>query len=164
AGRIILIGSAQSSIPHETWFDYEVFNFVREGNETEVLNRFAEVFRKAVDAAAKARQEKLVLSYAGDIRQIDIADILYLERQDRGLTVYYGESESFYFISTLAKMENQLQGRNFHRASKAFLICVDAVQQITGTEALLRNGVKIPVGRQYYPALKEAAMQGAASV
>jgi DNA-binding LytR/AlgR family response regulator len=52
-------------------------------------------------------------------------------------------------------MENQLKGKNIIRASKSFLVSVDAIEQLTNTEAVMSDGSKIPVGRQYYPVLKD---------
>ena len=156
AGLMIFIGAEEIKISPETLFDTGVFNFVRKGNKQKYVKRFEEVFRKAAEAISKMHQEKLALSYAGEIQHIDISDIQYFEKRDRGLTVYYGDNDKFYFISTITKLENQLKGRDFVRSSLSYLISLDAIQTLNSSEAVMKNGARIPVGRQYYSEIKEA--------
>jgi len=155
AGLIILIGEEGTDVVLENLFDTEIFNFVRKGDRKEYIDRFEEVFCKAVRAVAKTYEEKLALSYAGEIRHIDISDIQYFEKQDRGINVYYGDGEKFYFISTITKLENQLKGKDFHKASQSCLVSLQSVQHLNSTQILMKNGNTVFVSRQFYSMLKE---------
>jgi DNA-binding LytR/AlgR family response regulator len=68
--------------------------------------RFANVFERAVAAVVRVRSEKLMLTYGGEIRQIEIEDILYFESQDKALIAHYGKGGQFTFVSPISKREH----------------------------------------------------------
>jgi len=162
AGLVVLIGTEQDSISHEELFDCKTFNVIKSKTETQ---RFYDVFNKVVDAIAKSRDERLALTYGGDLRYITLSDILYFERKERGVAVYYSDRESFFFISTIAKLEQQLKGRRFCRASLSSLISLDAIEKITKNNrdyiAVMRDGTQVSIGRQYYALIKNEIKEDA---
>ncbi|MCL2546612.1 MAG: response regulator transcription factor [Oscillospiraceae bacterium] len=153
---IVFIGGAEMILPYEQLFDTDAYNFVQKSRTQEHLDRFEHILQNAARDVAKKHNEKLSVSYGGEIRQIDINDIQYFEVQQRALVVHYGEGESFTFVTPLAKIENNLKGRPFARASRFHLISLDAVEKLTYTNVLMQDGTNILVGRKYYPALKSA--------
>ena len=160
-GLIILVGDVYDNLSAEELFDYHIFNAVKSNKEIE---RFSQVFEKAIDASFKAREEKIVVSYGGELRYIDLSEILYFEKKDRGLVVYYNE-ESFFFISTMAKLEQQLKGRNFCRASASHLVSLEAVDKVVRSgrdyTVVVRDGAEIPVGRKYAVSFRSVIRQEA---
>ena len=156
ANLITFLGGPEMLLPYEALFDTEVYNFVQKIRTPEHLERFSQIFQSASKAVSKSQAEKLALSYGGEIRQIDIDDIHYFEVKQHALIVHYGAGESFTFISSLAKMENNLKGRKFLRASRFHLISLGAVEKLTFGNILMRDGSNIPVGRKYYVELKNA--------
>ncbi|MCL2843384.1 MAG: LytTR family transcriptional regulator DNA-binding domain-containing protein [Oscillospiraceae bacterium] len=153
---IVFIGKEEMVLTYEEMFDIETYNFVQSDRAPEYLRRFAHIFRKAGEVVAKSREEKLVLSYGGEIRQIDINDIHYFEVRNYTLIVHYGDGEQFTFVSSLAKMEQHLKGRNFLRPSRFYLISLRAVQTFTSDRVLMRDGTEIAVSRKYSGMLKRA--------
>ena len=160
AKLIVVIGTTNDNISHEDLFDHHTFNIIK---SRENQQRFFDVFGKAVDTLAKMREEYLSLSYGGELRYIPLSEILYFEKKDRGLVVHYDKGESFFFLSSIAKLEEQLKGRAFLRISLSYLVAVDAVRRIVKNnrdyDAIMRNGEKLPIGRKYYVAIKDAVKQ-----
>jgi len=154
-GLIVLVGGAEMILPYEQLFDTEAYNFVQKND----LKRFISVFLSAAKTVAKNNEEKLSLSYGGEIRQIDIGEIQYFEVQQHTLVVHYGKGESFTFVSSLAKMEQHLKGRKFMRASRFYLISVNAVHKLSFNNALMLSGANVPVGRKFYAEIKKAMDQ-----
>jgi len=153
-GIAVFVGEPEVIVSCEKLFDARAYNFIQKSSDSKHLERFLRVFQNATNTAEKTRTERLVLSYGGEIRQIHISDIHYFEVSEHFLTVCYGEDEKFTFISSLAKMENHLKGRNFIRVSRFYLISIDAIKQITSKSVLMCNDKEIPVGRKYYTKLK----------
>ena len=151
---IVFIGGEEMIVPYEQLFDAEAYNFVQNSRTAEHLQRFADIFQKAGAVVARERTERLVLSYGGEIRQIDISHIHYFEVQKHILIIHYGNGENFSFISSLSKMEQHLKGRKFMRVSRFYLISLNAVQKITANSAIMCDGTDIPVGRKFYAELK----------
>jgi len=161
-GLIILIGDIYENLSAEELFDYRIFNAVKSNRE---VQRFSDVFEKAIDAIAKTREEKIAVSYGGDLRYIALSDILYFEKKERGLVVHYNDNESFFFISTIAKLEQQLKGRNFYRVSVSHFILLDAIDKVIRNNrdciAVMRDGAEVPIGRKYFASVKDAIKQEA---
>ena len=154
-GLIIAMGTENTKLRYEKLFDYDVFNFIRKGTNQENLARLAHIFKRAAYTIDEANAHKITLSYAGEMRQIRIDDIIYFKKEDRGVIAYYGEGEEFYFISSVAKIENQMKGRGFFRCAISYLISLNAVEEFTAKGVLMSNGDRIPLGRKYYAKLKE---------
>jgi len=156
ANLIVFIGLKEIEMSYEYLFDTRIYNFVQVGDAPANLDRFAQIFQEAGEVIAKRYAERLILSYGGEIRQIDIRQIHYFEVQQHTLVVHYGEGEAFTFISSLSKIENQLKGRGFMRVSRFYVVSVYAVQSLTADSALMLDGASIPLGRKYHALLKEA--------
>lgn len=149
----LIIFVTRSKEYYEPAFDVKGFNYItkgKEGNE----ERFEKVFLTALKEAGEQSRKSLVLSSGGYYKQIDIAAIKYFEVNKNLVTVYYND-QSFEFISTLNKLENQLFSQGFCRVQKAYLVSLDYVKSFTFKELLMDNGIAIPIGRKYYKELKE---------
>ncbi|MCL2588870.1 MAG: LytTR family transcriptional regulator [Oscillospiraceae bacterium] len=153
---IVFIGAEEVFVPYEELFDAEIYNFVQDDRSSENLERFAHIFQKADEDVMKNRAERITLSYAGEIRRIDINQIHYFEVQKHTLVVHFGDKETFTFISTLSKMENHLKGRDFIRVSRFYLISLDSVQKLTANGVIMYDDTTVPVGRKYYAEIKNA--------
>ena len=96
-----------------------------------------------------ALYEDYYLYCAGESRRIDICSIYYFEIKKRIITVHYGGGEQFRFYSTMARVEEQLQGKGFLRVHQAYLIAEKFICERTKKTAVLTNQSVIPVGRSY---------------
>lgn len=157
SGVIIALGDIDK-LSVDDYFDVNVFNIIRQDNTKSQIERFNKAFLKAVDTIKAFSDEKLVLSYGGEFRYVPINDIYYFEKQDRGIVVHYKEDESFFFIGTMSKLEEQLKAKGFVRTALSFYANAAEIKQLVRIgrdyEAIINNNLRIPVGRKYYFNLK----------
>lgn len=151
-GLIVFLTASQKH--YEPAFDVRGFNYITKNEHAP--KRFEQVFRAAIKEIKSNTKEAIVLSGAGQYRQIRVASIKYFEVEKHIITVFYGNDESFEFSSTLNKLENQLENRGFFRAQRAYLINMIHVLRVTFEAVVMKDGTKLPVGRKYYKELKEA--------
>ena len=85
---------------------------------------------------------------------INISAIKYFEVYKRLTTVYYGDSK-FSFYSPLAKLSEELEGKNFVRIHRAYLVNADYISKKTMRDVTLRDGTVLPAGRNYIKKIKE---------
>lgn len=130
-------------------FDIGAYNYLLKGADQESLNRFYMVFQKALKAASQLHRQYLVLSCAGEYKQIDINEIYYFKgATSRMISVEY-EGGSFQFVSTLQALEERLRDRGFIRVHRSWLVSARAVRVLNSSELTLSNGEKIPITRNY---------------
>ena len=101
-------------------------------------------------SALDSLNTKLCCRRQGELFQIALNDILYIESVDRKT-----------FIYTEQQIENHLKNRSFFRASKAVIINLKRTKSIRpeiGARLLLTmdNGEKVIVSRQYSSNIKTA--------
>lgn len=153
-GEIIFITRSQ-----EHWrdaFDVHAFNYITKDEDIQM--RFNKVFLEAAENAQSHRGKSLLLSSVAETRMIDVDKISHFEIWDHVVTVYYGENESFEFVSTLAKIESLLFGDDFIRINRSFLISMAhiAVDSLENNTVRMRNGATIHVGRNARKVLRDA--------
>lgn len=149
AGLIIFLTSSVSD--YEPAFDVRGFNYITKNEDAP--KRFEKVFLQAAKEVKALNTKAITLSGAGKYVQVTFSDIKYFESNRSTITVYYGD-ESFEFISTLAKLENQLESYGFCRIHRSYLVNLPYVFRLTFERVFLRDGTELPVGRTYYKELK----------
>lgn len=127
-------------------FDVEALHYLVNGKIS--VEKFDEVFRKAVSKAESRVQASIVLNCAGEQRKIIINQIYYFEVFNRIVTVYYRDG-SFEFYSTLSRLEDSLARRGFVRVHRAYLVSERYIANFNRKEITLTNGTTIPVGGKY---------------
>ena len=153
-GLILYLSHSTSVSHYHQAFDSKAFNYLQKGSDDKSLSRFLRVFADALNAAKSLVRQYIVLSCAGEYRQIDIRDIFYFEgTMDHMVCVEY-KGGSFHFPSTLQKMDSRLRDRGFVRTHRSFIVAIDAIHSIGSNEVILNNGRKVPVGRSYLSSMK----------
>jgi DNA-binding LytR/AlgR family response regulator len=148
-GLIIFITSS-----HEHYidaFDVGAFHYIVKGED---MSRFEDIFMKAVEVSAEIHQEKILLSAWGELKQLKIRDIYYFEVLKGTMTVYY-DGGVFEFNATLDRLEERLKDCGFQRIHRNYLVSLIHVKSVTYTETIMVNDAALPVGRTFYPELKE---------
>ena len=90
---------------------------------------------------------------------VDPRDILYFESVDDNVFAYT-KNEVYETKSRLYQLENELPSDTFFRASKAVIVNVDKIDSLLPVfggrfEAVLQNGYKVVISRNYLNTLKE---------
>ena len=127
-------------------FDVRAFNYIVKNQTTN--KRFEKIFLKIIDAVTEKDRESILLSGSGAHRKIELDTIHYFEVRKRIVTVYY-KNEKFEFFATMEKLENQLRGKGFFKANRAYLVSLNSVKSSTYDILYLKNGHEIPIGRTY---------------
>ncbi|WP_226389962.1 LytR/AlgR family response regulator transcription factor [Penaeicola halotolerans] len=79
-------------------------------------------------------------------------DILYIEANGNMVTVK-SRNKDFVLRKSMKEMEDKLPSQQFLRIQKSYIVQLDAIELLNTKEVTLDNGMKVPVGRQYYNAL-----------
>lgn len=133
-------------------YDYEALAYLIKGKTSS--ERFSEVLRHFLLRKGERSGEVVILRCAGETRVINLASIRYFEVFKRLTTVYYGDS-TFSFYSPLAKLSEELEGKNFIRIHRAYLVNTEYVAKKTMRDVVLRDGTVLPAGRNYIKKIKE---------
>jgi len=153
---LILYYSHSTSIEHyHQAFDARANNFIQKGSDNTTLLRFRSVFAKSLEDAKRLNRQHIVVSCAGEYKQIEVKEIKYFEASDNMVEVNFNGG-SFKFVSTMQSLEERLRGRGFIRIHRSYIVALDSIYYLGYEFVTLKNGQKIPVGRSYYPTLKSA--------
>ncbi|MBQ9123017.1 MAG: LytTR family transcriptional regulator DNA-binding domain-containing protein [Lachnospiraceae bacterium] len=132
-----------------------------EGEEEEILIKCKQTDEQILKMvyALKAGREKLTAFKDGGILQVDPKSIYYFEAVENK-TFLYLDKEVYETKSKLYELEERFQGTDFFRVSKSTILNLAKVSRLNPAlggrfEALMKNGEKLIISRQYVPALKE---------
>lgn len=153
-GSIIFITKSK-----EKWqyaFDVEALNYIVKDRD-DAEERFLNVFRKAYEQSLKRVDETLLLTSVGEVRKVRVSSISCFEVKDHLVRVFYEGKETFDFISSLTRIEDQLYGNNdFYRVSRNCIISIPHIERIDGKNVVMLTGKTISVSTRKMKGLKEA--------
>ena len=150
----IIVFVTASKEHYESAFDVGALNYITKGEHD--WERFEKIFLEAVRRAGDMRQDVITLSGDNGLNQIEVRRIAYFEIIKGNMTVYCDCQETHSCTSTLEKLEKQLSERNFQRIHRNYLVSLLHIKSISFKGVLMQDGTELPVGRRYYPELKEA--------
>ncbi|MBE6023573.1 MAG: LytTR family transcriptional regulator [Cellulosilyticum sp.] len=132
-----------------------------EGAEDEIIIRCHELDEHLLELiyGMKTNKSKLCCSYNGAIYMVNPQDLYYFEAVDNKVFAY-GEQMVYEVKYKLYELEELFGHTEFFRASKSSIVnlskMVKVVPSFNGRfEALLSNGEKVIVSRQFVPELKK---------
>ncbi len=132
-----------------------------EGGETEVVIRCREV-----DAEVRSllqfleKPEQVLLGERQDqLHLLDPRDIFYAEAVE-GKVFIYASTAVFETRKRLYELEELLEPHHFFRAAKSLILNINKIESVRPLfdgrfEALLKNGEKVYISRQYVSVLKK---------
>jgi DNA-binding LytR/AlgR family response regulator len=134
---------------------------IPEGSEPEVIirsNEIDESILKLIDLI-RAHNQKVVGLYNSKIHLIEPTEIYYFEAVDSRVFIYCRE-KVYESRLKLYQIEEEYETADFFRASKSFIINLGKIETLSPAfngrfEALLKNGEKVIISRQYVPVLKK---------
>lgn len=132
-----------------------------EGEEDEIIIRCRHIDKRLLKLiyAVKAGQEKITALQNGNYFQIAPEEIYYFEAVDNKVFLYL-EKDVYETKLKLYELQDIFQGTDFFRASKSCIVNLAKVRSLSPAfngrfEALMKNGEKVIISRQYVPVLKE---------
>lgn len=138
------------------------------GAEEEIIIRCAQPDEDILKLiyALKARREKLPCTENGSIVMVEPRSVYYFESVDDRVFVYC-ESKVYEIKRKLYELEQQFENTDFLRISKSVIVNLSKISKLTPGfngrfEALLDNGERTMISRQYVPSLKKKLGLGGA--
>lgn len=132
-----------------------------EGQEDEIIIRCHEVDNHLLELiyGVKMNKNKLSCSYNGAIYMVNPQDIYYFEAVDNKVFAY-GESRVYDTKYKLYELEELFVHTDFFRASKSVIVNLSRLVRVAPIfngrfEAVLSNGEKVIISRQFVPDLKK---------
>lgn len=132
-----------------------------EGAEEEIVIRCASPDEEILKLiyALKARRDKLPCIEEGSIVMVEPRSVYYFETVDDRVFAYC-ESKVYEIKRKLYELEQQFENSDFLRISKSVIVNLSRIQRLTPgfsgrLEAMLDNGERVIISRQYVPSLKK---------
>lgn len=112
---------------------------------------------KCLQTAIRENNENIAITVRGIQGDCDVKidEILYVQAQKNYVDIHL-QNVDFTGYDSIGYMDDKLRGTTILRVHKSYLINLQYVVSINRDEAKMTNGVRIPVGRTYYPKLKKA--------
>ena len=106
----------------------------------------------------KLKKEKLAVRQGEKILQIEPGDVYYFEAVDNRVFLY-SEKNVYETRMKLYELERRFVGTDFFRVSKSVILNLARVKNFSPGfngrfEALMQNGERVGISRQYVPLLK----------
>jgi len=137
-----------------------VIEEVKDGEQEQIVIRCREMSPELLQAIALLKSGSSLVAYDGNvIYRVKPADIYYIEVVDHK-TFLYGKQKVYESKQKLYELEEALPGDRFMRVSKSVLLNLSKIRSfspfLSGRfEALLDNGEKVIISRQYMSNLKK---------
>lgn len=132
-----------------------------DGEEDEIIIKCRQMDEQLMKMirAVKAGREQIVGTKDGQIMRIAPKDVYYFEAVDNRIFLYL-EKDVYETKYKLYELEERFRGLDFLRTSKSVIINLAKVQSFAPVlggrfEAIMKNGEKLVISRQYVPTLKE---------
>ncbi|MGN1120028.1 MAG: LytTR family DNA-binding domain-containing protein [Oscillospiraceae bacterium] len=132
-----------------------------EGEEEEIVIRCSSPDEDILNLIRmlKSRRDKLPCLEDGSIVMVEPRSVYYFEAVDDRVFAYC-EKSVYEIRRKLYELEQQFENTDFLRVSKSVIINISKIKRLTPEfsgrlEALLDNGEKAVISRQYVPALKK---------
>ncbi|MCB2338843.1 LytR/AlgR family response regulator transcription factor [Clostridium estertheticum] len=119
-------------------FDVRAFHYILKPVQEE---KFKEILRSALTQFEK-NDKFIITRIMGNLNKIFIKDILYIESEQRKLKVHTSCNIIEYYYK-ISDMEHELQGCNFFRCHKSYIVNLKYVQSFDSGSITLRNCEKI---------------------
>lgn len=130
------------------------------GEEEQVIIRCRNIDESVMQLinAMKMKCEKMAVRNDEKILQINPQDIYYFEAVDNKVFLYLDQNV-YETKLKLYELEQRFAGTDFFRVSKSVILNLSKVSSFSPSfngkfEALMKNGERIIISRQYVPSLK----------
>ena len=153
ARTLIVFVTAHDELVYDS-FKYHPFAFVRKKFLLEELRNVLKDCEKEIDG----RKRRFVFQSASKTINIAESDILYFESQANYLALYT-KGGDYRLRSTMANIENELQGSDFLRIHKGFLVNLEHIKILKSDALELDSGAKLPIGKSYSESAKESILR-----
>ncbi|MDD3140534.1 MAG: LytTR family DNA-binding domain-containing protein [Lachnospiraceae bacterium] len=121
--------------------------------------RFEEIFLSAVKIAQDDISQKFIIKTKTSKQVIPLRLISHFELYKRVITIYYGESQTLEYYSSMSELEDQLKGKNFLRTHRSYLVHLPYITKFEKEGVTLIDHTFVPIGRTYYEKAKKSFLE-----
>lgn len=107
-----------------------------------------------LDLALNHSPKSLAVRIGGKNINLVLSEIVYIESYNHQLIIHTTSAEQSVYLS-LTAMEQQLPANAFSRCHNSYLVGLEHISEISRSEVTLRNGVSLPIGRQYFKTFQQ---------
>ena len=131
----------------------------KDGDEDAIIVRCRSLSPEIMQLLNKIRPQELLIAYINnEVHRLPPSDVFYIESVNNK-TFLYGETNVYETKHKLYELEEMLQNNDFLRVSKSLIVNLNKLKSfspaISGRlEAILTNGERIIISRQYVSVLK----------
>ncbi|MGI5824685.1 MAG: LytR/AlgR family response regulator transcription factor [Bacillota bacterium] len=134
-------------------FDVRAFHYIVKNVTPAEIQK--EILKSVIKYRGKKKQKFLLLKGTNGYKNILINSIVLFEAMGRMIKVYYGQNETFEFVSTFASLESKILPYGFIRVHKSYLVAINKIISFSYEGVKMKTGQTVPVGRKYLPSLKK---------
>ncbi len=134
---------------------------IPDGSEPEIIIKCNELDESMLQLihSLKSKPKKLVGTYDSQMLIIEPGDVYYFEAVDNKVFIYCKDKVLESKLK-LYEIEAEYENSNFFRASKSTILNIDKIMSLKPAfsgrfEALLKNGEKVIISRQFVPVLRK---------
>ena len=149
--RNILFVSGYSDYIHES-FGIKTKGFVCKPIEYSRLKK--EIEKTILYIKKDINKQFVEADVGGKHMLIDTENIMYIQGEGRYVRLVTS-TESYLVTENIKVWEEKLCGSSIHRVHKSYIVNYKFVQNIVGTEVVLKDDVKLSIGRKYYKLVKD---------
>lgn len=133
-------------------FEVDAFRYLLKPKMDEKLRIY---LQEAVDLH-KEKHQIVSLQISGEVIDIPVEQILYIESMKRVITLYRtaGTGEPYRFYMTMDAMEKQLEPMGFLRIQKSYLVNMAYIQNLQCGQVVLNDQTTLKVSKKNYPEIK----------
>lgn len=132
----------------------------QDNEEDQIIFKCRRMTPELLHVITRLKAQDTLVAYSGnDILRIRSTDIYYIETVDNK-TFYYLKEKVYESRQKLYELENTLSSYDFLRVSKSVIVNLSKIKSLSPAlngrfEALMDNGEKVIISRQYVPDLKK---------
>ncbi|WP_054025659.1 LytR/AlgR family response regulator transcription factor [Bacillus sp. FJAT-28004] len=134
-------------------FDISPVQYLVKHNTT--TERFEQILARAIALAEVKEGEMFICESGYSCKIIPMKDISYFEIRKRVVTVHYKGNESFEFYGTMDQLMHQLQGKDFIRVHRSYIVNLQYIAKFQPQNLQLKTDECIPIGVTYMRSVKQ---------
>ncbi len=120
------------------------------------IERFEEVFLRAVSLAKKKETDMFVCETGNSQKIVPILEISYFEIWKRVVTIHYSGAEMLKFYSSMEQLEEKLQKKGFVRIHRSYIVNLTYISRFQQNSLILKTGIELPIGITYMERVRNA--------
>lgn len=130
-------------------YEVQAFRYILKSD----LNKKLETCLRLALDQLKSSQEMMKIQINGELIDIRLNSILYLESQQHTVIAHVqkgSNTKQYLFYSSLTTLEKQLEQHGFLRVHKSYLVNMDKLKKYQCHEAILTDGTTLRVSEKNY--------------